>query len=144
MTYDACSCDYDMPEFCDVMTRKARKVHKCYECRGTINPGDSYERTAGKWDGEFTEFKTCELCAELRQWARISVPCFCWTYGDLHEHVRSMVEEVRSDVPAGFVFEWGRRMIKIERRRFGEYWPRKFQNNRPPRPAAQIVRDFQP
>lgn len=139
MTYDSCSCDYDAPEFCDVTTVKARKQHKCYECRGPIKPCESYERTAGKWDGDFCTFKTCELCSELRHWARISVPCFCWIYGDLHENIRSMVEEVWSDVPRGFVFEWGRRMIKIQRRRYGEHWPRQFLRNRPRRSASEIA-----
>jgi hypothetical protein len=104
---------------------KARKQHNCYECRGAINPGESYERAAGKWDGDFCEFKTCSRCAELRQWAQISVPCFCWTYGELHENIRDMVTEVRPDVPRGFVFEWGRRMIKIERHKYGQHWPRR-------------------
>jgi hypothetical protein len=42
----------------------------------------------------------------------------------LHENIRDMVTEVRSDVPRGFVFEWGRRMIAIQRRRHGVHWPR--------------------
>ncbi len=121
---------------------KARKPHKCYECRGGIPSGETYEKIAGVWDGEFSEFKTCARCSELRDWARISVPCFCWIYGDLHENVRDMVTEVRGDAPAGFAFEWGRRMIRIDRHRYGEHWPRKFKNNRPPRSAAQISEEF--
>lgn len=139
MTYDACSCDYDPPEFCHNEVRKARKPHKCYECRVTIEPGERYEHTRGKWEGDISTFDTCALCLELRQWAKISVPCFCWYYGDLHENIRDMVTEVRSDVPQGFVFEWGRRMIKIERRRFSQHWPRMFRRRRPRRTATEII-----
>jgi hypothetical protein len=142
MTYDACSCDFDPPEFSETRTVKARKPHRCYECRGPIDPGESYQKTAGKWDGDFCEFKTCALCAELRQWARISVPCFCWTYGELHENVSDMVSEVRADVPTGFVFEWGRRMIAIERHSSGRCWPRK--KPLPRRSAQQIAEEFRP
>lgn len=123
MGYD-CSCDGDGPEFHHSETRRARKSHKCYECRSTIDPGEQYEHVRGKWEGEVYTFKTCALCCELRQWARISVPCFCFSYGDLHENVREMVEGVRPDAPRGFVFEWGRRMIRIQRKRFGAHWPR--------------------
>lgn len=139
MTYDACYCDYDPPAFCNVEPRKARKAHKCYECRGPIEAGERYEYTRGKWEGDIYTFKVCALCLELRAWATISVPCFCWAYGDLHENIREMVEEVRSDVPAGFVFEWGRRIIKIERKRYAQHWPRQFRRRQPPRSASEIV-----
>lgn len=141
MTYDSCSCDYDPPEFIVIETRKARKSHRCYECRADIPPRETYEHVRGKWEGEIYTFRTCALCLELRQWAKISVPCFCWAYGDLHDNIRDMVSEVRPDVPRGFVFEWGRRLIKIERRRFAQHWPRQWRRRQRPRTAAQIVND---
>jgi hypothetical protein len=124
MTYDACYCDYDQPEFWSCRTSKARKTHRCCECRSDIRIGECYETTAGKWEGDFSVYKTCQRCAELRQWAIISVPCFCWYYGDLHENVRDMVSEVHHDVP-GLIYEWGRRMIGIERHRYDRHWPRQ-------------------
>lgn len=136
--YDACSCDYDPPQFHHRELRKARKPHECYECRGTIPAGETYEHVRGKWDYDVRTFKTCGLCLELRQWAVISVPCFCFAYGDLHENIRDMVSEVQSDVPAGFMFEWGR-IIKIERRRYGQHWPRQWERRRPRRSAAEIA-----
>lgn len=138
MTYSSCDCDYDAPSFFNRETRKARKPHKCGECRAVIEPGETYEHVRGKWE-EICVFKTCALCLELRRWAVISVPCFCFAYESLHENVRDMVTEVRHDVPRGFVFEWGRRLIKIERKRYGQYWPRQYQRRRPPRSAAEIV-----
>ena len=45
--------------------RKARKAHKCCECRGEIKPGELYEYFSGIWDYPET-FKTCLECAELR------------------------------------------------------------------------------
>ena len=140
---DYCHCDYTMPEFCNIVTRKARKAHKCFECRATINPGETYEYTSGKWDGEVDDFRTCALCAELREWARISVPCFCWGYGHLHENVRDMVEEVYRGVP-GFILEWGRRIIKIQRRLYGEHWPRRYLKHKPRRSAADIAAEARP
>lgn len=115
MSYD-CSCDYDAPEFYHKETRKARFPHKCGECRGPISPGETYEHVRGKWNGDIDSYKTCALCVELREWATISVPCFCGSHGNLHDDVRAMVDEVRHGVP-GFIFEWGRRMVKINRQR---------------------------
>lgn len=114
-----CECDYDPPTFCNIRNVKAaRTAHKCYECRAPIFVGEPYEYTSGLWDGDHSDFHVCTRCVELRQWATISVPCFCWGYGDLHENVREMVQEVAPTVP-GFFMEYGRRMVRIrqERRR---------------------------
>lgn len=114
-----CQCDYNSPTFCTVqMIKHSRKQHRCYECRGSIEVGVSYERVFGLWDGETCEFKTCLLCLELREWATISVPCFCHAYGDLHDNVLEMVQDVAPSVP-GFFMEYGRRMVKIRQHKRG-------------------------
>lgn len=118
MSYD-CYCDYDPPEFCAHRMVKARKQFRCEECGHRIQPGQLYERTSGKWDGYFCTFVTCRHCAGLREWARISVPCFCWTYGNVLEDIRDMVAQVRRDVP-GFFFEYGRRVIAAKRAKAAE------------------------
>ncbi len=46
---------------------KARKDHVCSECRGLIPKGSEYEKYISKFDGDFTETKTCLLCVEIRQ-----------------------------------------------------------------------------
>lgn len=111
MSYD-CYCDYDAPTWISVRDVKAaRKPHKCDECHAPIFKGEPYEYVSGKWDDHQT-FHICARCVDLRQWATISVPCFCWAYGILHENVRDMVQEVAPTVP-GFFMEYGRRMVKI-------------------------------
>ena len=47
-------------------TPKARKQHRCCECRETIEVGASYERQTLFWDGTAGTFKTCLSCAEIR------------------------------------------------------------------------------
>lgn len=117
MSYESCYCDYDPPEWLSTRNVKAaRKPHRCDECGVPIKAGEPYEYVHGKWDGYCSTFHTCMLCAELRQWALISVPCFCWSYGNLHDDVGDMVQETAPDVP-GFFMEYGRRMIKIKRAR---------------------------
>ncbi len=44
----------------------ARKPHKCCECHREIAKGSRYERISGKWDGEFSAYKTCLDCVEIR------------------------------------------------------------------------------
>src|SRR5580692_4319221 len=107
--YSSCQCDYDAsPEFMETRVRKARKSKPCSECRCPIEIGEQYEQTAGKWEGDFLTFNTCFLCADLRRWAQISVPCFCYTFGEVIENVHRLVDEARRDMPAGWIFEWGR------------------------------------
>lgn len=113
--YSSCDCDGEA-EFISHQVRRARKQHKCYECGCSIEPGTKYEQIFGKWNGDVSHFKTCHLCLEVRTWASISVPCFCWTFGDVLDNVRTLVDEARHDMPPGWMFEWGRRMVPIRRR----------------------------
>jgi hypothetical protein len=53
-------------EFHDAREVKARKPHKCCECRREISVGAVYMKACGKFDGEFYSFATCMVCAELR------------------------------------------------------------------------------
>ena len=47
---------------------KARKLHRCCECHGVINPGDTYEKAFIVQDGDARNFKTCQKCTEARDW----------------------------------------------------------------------------
>jgi hypothetical protein len=59
--------DYDgAPEFHAVKLPKARKPHACCECKRGIPSGSVYEKTSGKYDGEFYSNRTCLVCAEIR------------------------------------------------------------------------------
>lgn len=44
---------------------KARKRHRCCECRGWIEPGEKYHVFSGVWDSPGT-YKTCADCQALR------------------------------------------------------------------------------
>jgi hypothetical protein len=45
----------------------ARKAHRCVECRGKITPGQSYDYSSGKCEGEFFSARTCLVCVEVRE-----------------------------------------------------------------------------
>ena len=79
----SCSCDWEggcSSDFWVPWIVKARKVHRCCECREAILPGEKYERIGGKSDGEMFTVKTCLPCAGIR---RDFVPCL-W-FGDLRD-----------------------------------------------------------
>lgn len=76
----------DLPEAFQVMTRKAKKQHKCCECHQQINIGDEYEYSSGIWGGEPHSFKTCKTCAAIREEYRAETNedvCF----GELRNHI---------------------------------------------------------
>ena len=54
------------PNVYSLLTPKARKRHKCGECRGFIEPGEKYQLLKGLWDGSWGDYKTCLDCVELR------------------------------------------------------------------------------
>lgn len=113
-----CDCDYEPCEFAHMEDiRAARRQHKCSECRGPIFKGEPYRKTVYKFCGDLDVNRMCHLCIELEQWAKISVPCFCPPpFEGLHEQVREMVDDIRHTIP-GFFFEYGRRIVKINRRK---------------------------
>jgi hypothetical protein len=55
------------PEFYNSGRPKARKEHRCEDCRRTIAKGQVYRRDSGKFDGELFSYKTCLICDEIRQ-----------------------------------------------------------------------------
>lgn len=59
--------DYDAPSACWRTYPRARKSHKCDECRGEILVGEVYQKIAGVWSGEFDHWKTCAACESLRE-----------------------------------------------------------------------------
>lgn len=113
-----CYCDYDTPELYIKEIRTARKQHRCYECRGTILPGEKYEHVRGKWEGEMGSFKTCQHCIDLRTWTKNNVPCLCWAHGSIQDDCREAIEDARYRAPretAGLMFGFLRRIVKRDR-----------------------------
>lgn len=78
------NCDFDYaPEFFNIRTIKAKKNHICCECGKKIQPGEKYDYTAGKWEGDFFTYKTCQFCAQVRTDFR---SCAC--IGELWEDLK--------------------------------------------------------
>ena len=84
----SCYCE-SAPSMFVATWPKAKKSHKCCECRRPIKIGDEYERVAGVWDGDFAYFKTCESCAGLRE-ALTEVSCP--SYGGLSDDYWNYLE----------------------------------------------------
>lgn len=54
-------------EFIHIEDRKARKPHKCCECRKQILPGEKYEHARGKYEGDMWTADTCLICREIAE-----------------------------------------------------------------------------
>lgn len=75
--------------------RKARKEHKCDECRRTITKGEQYEVVTGRWSDRFDRYKTCADCLSIRKMFFSS-----WTIGSILDDIAyQIVEEWNGDVP---------------------------------------------
>jgi len=53
--------------FASERTVTAKKEHQCGECWRTIDKGETYERLAGKWEGDFWDMKSCTHCSAFRK-----------------------------------------------------------------------------
>lgn len=96
-----CSCVYvplgdsEIAWFHNLTNPVARIKHTCSECGGAINPGDRYERSVGNWGGDFSTFKTCSVCAEIRN----AFFCEGYFYGMVWEDLSLHLHELDGAVP---------------------------------------------
>lgn len=115
-----CYCDYDAPSVFSSRMVKARKQHRCDECRRRISVGERYSYVFGVWDGYPDSFHVCAHCEEIRNFVSISVPCFCWAYGNMLSDAREAIEEAyfrAGDEVRGLAFGFGRLLVKAKRAR---------------------------
>jgi hypothetical protein len=54
-------------DFAATSAVKARKPHVCEECGRIIEPGETYHRTAGSWEGDFFTNVACAHCNVFRK-----------------------------------------------------------------------------
>jgi hypothetical protein len=88
-----CMMDYcdDMVTMLSESDPKARKPHRCNECRRVIAVGEKYHVDRYVFDGSMTAHKTCAHCMVAREW--LAKECGGWVFGsveeDLDEHLDS-------------------------------------------------------
>ena len=94
----SCSCVVlDIDEWCNnirTSTPRARKEHHCCECRDTISKGQIYLNEVTTYNGELTEYKTCQTCKEIRD----EFFCEGYYYGEVMEGLKEYIFEVRGDI----------------------------------------------
>jgi hypothetical protein len=63
-----CICDFDGEpvEFYSSKMLVGRKEHECCECRRVIPKGVRHEHARMKYEGDWSEYRTCELCISVR------------------------------------------------------------------------------
>ena len=88
-----CSCDGNGPSASWESRPKAKKRHKCSECRGWIEPGEVYWNVRGIWDGGPSTYKVCADCDALLSWCSEGADCFCWSFTNIHSDVLDFVGE---------------------------------------------------
>jgi len=69
------------------LRRKARKEHRCDECRELIAPGSTYEYVTmmGYDSSVWSEYTTCLSCVEIR----MHFQCDGWLYGQLWDELET-------------------------------------------------------
>ena len=55
-----------LPVMFSNIIRKARKEHRCYQCKRVILVGENYHHQKGNWDSKWDEFRVCMECENLR------------------------------------------------------------------------------
>jgi hypothetical protein len=93
-----CSCDGgEPPRVYSAKRLKARKQHRCCECRENILVGETYELASGLYDSSWSNFKTCNQCLAVRERAIVEIPDFCIYHGGLHDELFDCGAEADDD-----------------------------------------------
>jgi len=88
---DCATVGVSVDEFSTELSRgtpKARKAHRCQECKEWIQPGEIYERVSTIFDGEFDEHKTCLGCVSIREEFFKDGYYYEQVIADFEEHIR--------------------------------------------------------
>lgn len=109
-----CGCDHEQPSAFWETKRKAKKRHKCSECRGWIEVGEVYTATRGVWDGSPSSYKTCSDCWELSAWAESKSECLCLLYGQWH---LGIMDDAHDSGDAAYAAEVDARIKAIRNKR---------------------------
>ena len=83
-----CSCDMEYPSVYSEEWRIARKPHECCECGSPIDPGEKYMIHKGLWEGKWSTFKQCELCAKMWDSKRFEYSD-CMSFGEMWDFLGS-------------------------------------------------------
>lgn len=98
----------ERPEFSGIRRVKARKQHRCCECRAPIAVGETHYAIVGKWDGEMMTFRQhdecCRACRYIRDvFNRDEHPSeTCIAFGDLFDWICEVPRRDRRTFPAEF------------------------------------------
>jgi hypothetical protein len=88
-------CDGD--EYCIILNetrRKARKTHKCTECRREILRGEKYLDERILFEGTVETYKTCDDCKSIRDHFFTDG----WMYGEIRYMLREHISYSEGDV----------------------------------------------
>lgn len=109
------SCDFDGPSCYGETHRRARKQHKCAECRRPILPGQTYVYASGVWDGRGGDYKWCLRCDRLMKAYMAADDCDCGvTIGTLRSAVVEFFDNVNMGNGEGFWLLMKSRPPRIE------------------------------
>lgn len=92
----------DTPKVCSSSNPRARKEHKCCECRGVIRTGEKYHVVTGLWDS-WGRYKICPECEALRGMVCAAAdnwddhPAFGDLYADVFESLNPVWVKVYMD-----------------------------------------------
>lgn len=87
------ACDDDFAEMISEKQVKARKTHRCVECRKAINLGDEYYSETVFYDGKKETIRTCLDCKSARD------AFFCsWQFGEIWSDLLSEIDSNDGDL----------------------------------------------
>lgn len=81
------SCDGELPALYEDCTRRARREHRCCECRRPITVGQTYHEHRGIWGGKWSTYRNCLRCERVRNKLARESDC-CIVFGGVREELR--------------------------------------------------------
>jgi hypothetical protein len=110
-------CEY--PDVYNEVIRRARKEHKCCECRGVIQKREFYQYVSGIWNGEADSYKTCIDCVKMR---KLIGSNYCDMNEIAFECLSDELGEFRNDLHDDFKFQIENYVRKLSLRGVDKSW----------------------
>ena len=81
------------PAFSEWSSPRARKRHRCYECRLEVKPGERYHVLSGRWEYGFDRFKYCASCKRWADGALFILKLEFYPLGLLSEAIAELTDQ---------------------------------------------------
>lgn len=123
LQYDNFNDDVEQPInfHCETIA-KSKLNHRCTECRGIIEKGQSYEKSSGIWDGRWSTYRKCKFCMDFESAFEFHYRGFMHSsaFGEMLADARESMRDLFSESHPGRWYSVAKKYVVIKRNYYSQ------------------------